>query len=188
MHPQPAYRWFRHGTMPDLSRRLPLGTILVEAWENPPAGDTVLYAPVSAHNQGVNLDQQVARLAAWATGQGVAVAEVVCEGRLGHEPPAVEAQAAARRPASARDRGAAPPPAGPLRPRAPGGGAFGPGRQVVAADPDETSDNLVRDMIDVLVSFCTRLYGRRGARNRVVPALACAKRAPEAARVGGEDD
>jgi putative resolvase len=80
MHPQPAYRWFRHGTMPDLSRRLPLGTILVEAWENPPAGDTVLYAPVSAHNQGVNLDQQVARLAARATGQGVAVAEVVCEG------------------------------------------------------------------------------------------------------------
>jgi putative resolvase len=59
---------------------------------------------------------------------------------------------------------------------------------VVAADPDETSDNLVRDMIDVLVSFCTRLYGRRGARNRVVPALACAKRAPEAARVGGGED
>jgi putative resolvase len=85
MHPQPAYRWSRHGTMPDLARRLPSGTILLEARENPLAGGTVLYTPVSAHDQGADLDQQVARLAAWATGQGVAVAEVVCEGRLGHE-------------------------------------------------------------------------------------------------------
>jgi len=38
----------------------------------------VLYAPVSAHDQGADLDQQVARPAAWATDQGVAVAEVVC--------------------------------------------------------------------------------------------------------------
>jgi len=45
----------------------------------------VLYAPVSAHDQGADLDQQVARPAAWATDQGVAVAEVVCGGRLGHE-------------------------------------------------------------------------------------------------------
>jgi len=58
----------------------------------------------------------------------------------------------------------------------------------MAADPGETTDNLVRDMIEVLVSFCTRLYGRRGARNRALPALACAERAPQAARVGGEDD
>ena len=54
--------------------------------------------------------------------------------------------------------------------------------------PGEISDDLVQDMSDVLVSFCGRLYARRGARNRVLRALACAKRTPEAARVGGEDD
>jgi len=69
-----------------------------------------------------------------------------------------------------------------------GGSAFGAGRRVVVADLGETSDNLVRDMTDVLMSFGARLYGYRGARNRVLLALACAKRAPEAARVGGEDD
>ncbi len=38
-------------------------------------------------------------------------------------------------------------------------------------DPDETTDDLVRDMIEVLTSFCARLYGRRGARNRALAAL-----------------
>jgi putative resolvase len=41
----------------------------------------VLYARVSAHDQGADLDRQIARLAAWAVGQGVGVAEIVCEGR-----------------------------------------------------------------------------------------------------------
>ena len=57
----------------------------------------------------------------------------------------------------------------------------------MVADPGETGDDLVRDMIDVLASFWARLYGR-GVRNRVLRALADAKRTPEAARVGGEDD
>ncbi len=62
------------------------------------------------------------------------------------------------------------------------------GRRVVVADPGETSDELVRDMIDVLANFCARLYGRRGPRNRALRALACAWKGPEPARVGGEDD
>jgi len=36
-------------------------------------------------------------------------------------------------------------------------------------------DDLVRDMTEVLTSFCARLYGRRGARNRAEKALNCAK-------------
>jgi hypothetical protein len=76
--------------MPDLARRLSSGTILVEAQENPPAGREVVYARLSAHGQCADLDRQIARLTARAIGQGIAVAEVVCEGRLGREPPAVE--------------------------------------------------------------------------------------------------
>jgi putative resolvase len=50
------------------------------------------------------------------------------------------------------------------------------GRRIVVLDPAETSDDLVRDMVEVLTSFCARLYGRRGARNRALRALNAAKR------------
>jgi putative resolvase len=188
VHPQTAYRWFRQGTMPVPARRLPSGTILVDAPQGPPAGCVVLYARVSAHDQRAHLDRQVARLTAWATEQGVMVAEVVCEigsGLTGRRPklqrlladPQVRVIVVEH-----RDRL----------------GRFGvehleaalsaQDRRLVVADPGETSDDLVRDMIDVLASFCARTYGRRGARNRAMRALACAKRTPEGARVGGEDD
>jgi putative resolvase len=57
------------------------------------------------------------------------------------------------------------------------------GRKVVVADPGETTDDLVRDMIEVLTSMCARLYGRRGARNRAMRAVTAAKH--EAAEAGG---
>ena len=49
------------------------------------------------------------------------------------------------------------------------------GRRIMVADPGEVDDDLVRDMTEVLTSFCARLYGRRGARNRAEKALNCAK-------------
>jgi len=53
------------------------------------------------------------------------------------------------------------------------------GRRVLVADPDETTDDLVRDMVDVLTSFCARLYGRRGARNRAMRAVTATKDATD---------
>ncbi|EQD51361.1 resolvase, partial [mine drainage metagenome] len=41
-------------------------------------------------------------------------------------------------------------------------------------DEGEVEDDLVRDMVEVLTSFCARLYGRRSARNRAEKALRCA--------------
>jgi len=52
------------------------------------------------------------------------------------------------------------------------------GRRIVVVDDGETTDDLVRDMIEVLTSMCARLYGRRGARNRAMRALTAAKREP----------
>jgi putative resolvase len=49
------------------------------------------------------------------------------------------------------------------------------GRRIVVADPGETSDDLVRDMIEVLASVCGRRYGRGGARSRAMRALSAAK-------------
>jgi putative resolvase len=45
------------------------------------------------------------------------------------------------------------------------------GRRLVVIDQRELKDDLVADMIEVLTSFCVRLYGRRGARNRAKKAL-----------------
>ncbi len=51
------------------------------------------------------------------------------------------------------------------------------GRRLVVADEGEVTGDLVRDMVEVLTSFCARLYGRRSARNRAIKikALNCAE-------------
>ena len=54
------------------------------------------------------------------------------------------------------------------------------GRRLIVVDPGEMNDDLVQDMIAILTSFCARLYGRRGARNRarsIASALASAQTA-----------
>jgi predicted site-specific integrase-resolvase len=39
-------------------------------------------------------------------------------------------------------------------------------------DPAEVDDGLVRDMTEILTSFCARLYGERAAANRAARAVA----------------
>jgi putative resolvase len=48
------------------------------------------------------------------------------------------------------------------------------GRKLVVVDQAERKDDLVPDMVDVLTSFCARLYGRRAAKNRAEKAVAAA--------------
>ncbi|HEY7814301.1 MAG TPA: recombinase family protein, partial [Nakamurella sp.] len=48
------------------------------------------------------------------------------------------------------------------------------GRRIVVLDDAETSDDLVRDVTEVLTSLCARLYGRRAAATRVRRAVAAA--------------
>jgi putative resolvase len=45
------------------------------------------------------------------------------------------------------------------------------GRRLMVIDPGEVSDDLVRDTVEVLTSFCARLYGRASARNRAIKAV-----------------
>jgi putative resolvase len=54
------------------------------------------------------------------------------------------------------------------------------GRTVRVVDPGvvdsgEVEDDLVRDLTEVLTSFCARLYGKRAARTRAKKALAAAQ-------------
>ena len=171
-----AYRWFREGTLPvpaERVGRLILVNVDVAERESP---RTVLYARVSSHDQRSDLDRQVARLTEWATGQGMAVAEVVVEVGSGMNG---KRRRLARLLADAtattvvvehRDR-LARFGAGHLEAALPA-----QGRRIVVVDAGEVDDDLIRDMTEVLTWFCARLYGRRGARNRAVKALGCAKR------------
>jgi putative resolvase len=134
-----------------------------------------IYARVSSYDQRFDLDRQVARLTEWATTQGMAVSEVVTEvgsGVSGRRPKLSRLLADATVTTIVvehRDRL----------------GRFGvehlesalsaQGRQILVVDDAEVDDDLVRDMTEVLTSFCALLYGRRGARNRADKALNCAK-------------
>jgi putative resolvase len=183
VHPQTAYRWFRQGTMPVPARRLPSGTILVDTPGSPPGGRVVLYARVTAYDQRGELDRQVARLTAWATGQGMIVADVVREvgtGVNGKRPRLRRLLAdphATTIVVEHRDRLAR------FSVEYLEAALSAQGRKLVVVEPGETSDDLMGDMIEVLTGFCARLYGRRGARNRALRAVTCAKRPPESTGV-----
>ena len=181
VHPQTAYRWFREGKMAVPARRLESGTIWVDAPSTGKAGTdgrVVVYARVSSHDQRSDLDRQVARLTQWATSSGHAIGEVVCEVGSGLSGARPKLRRILADPTATvivvehRDRLA----------------RFGveyleaalaaQARRVEVTDAGETTDDLVRDMIDVLTSMCARLYGRRGARNRAMRALTAAKAEP----------
>jgi putative resolvase len=48
------------------------------------------------------------------------------------------------------------------------------GRRLVVLEADETGDDLVRDMTEVLTSMCACLYGRGSAKHRARRAVAAA--------------
>ena len=156
--------------------------ILVKAAGSPSAAaaGVVVYARVSSHDQRSDLDRQVARVTAWATEGDLEVGQVVCEVGSGLNGKRPKLRRILSDPDAMvivvehRDRLA----------------RFGvehleaalsaQGRRIVVADPGETTDDLVRDMIEVLTSMCARLYGRRGARNRAMRAVTATKREPGA--------
>lgn len=52
------------------------------------------------------------------------------------------------------------------------------GRRIVVLDDAELADDLVRDMTEILTSFCARLYGRRSAGRKARAAMLAAEAAP----------
>ncbi len=177
IHYQTAWKWFKDGKLPVPAIRTPSGTILVEVPRASAARDAraVVYARVSSHDQRSDLDRQVARMTEWATAQAMTVSDVVTEvgsgmnGRRRKLSLLLADATATTIVVEHRDRLA----------------HFGvehleaalsaQGRRIVVVDDGEVDDDLVRDMTEVLTSFCARLYGRRGARNRAEKALNCAK-------------
>lgn len=178
IHPQTAYRWFREGTLPVPAVRVNSRSVLVapDAVTAPVQGGIGLYARVSSHDQRADLDRQVARLTAWAAQCGRVVVRVEAEVGSGMNGARSKARRLLADPGvqtvvvEHRDR------LGRVNTELVEAALSAHGRRLVVLDPDEAGDDLVRDVTEVLTSFCARLYGRRSARNRAEKALRCAAR------------
>ncbi|MFD0363718.1 IS607 family transposase [Nocardia sp. GCM10030253] len=177
MHPQTAYRWFREGTLPVPAVRVNQRTVLVNpVAATSAAGGVGLYARVSSHDQRADLDRQIARLAEWAGRAGATVVRVETEVGSGMNGARRKVRRLLADPnvvtvlVEHRDR------LGRMNTELVESALAAHGRRLVVIDPGEVTDDLVRDMVEVLTSFCARLYGRRSARNRAVKAVGCAHR------------
>lgn len=171
-----AYRWFKAGMLPIPAQQMKTGTILVfpPDTEVSKAGYAV-YARVSSGDQKQDLDRQVKRVAEALTRQGIKIARVVTEigsGLNGHRKrlvallrdKSVEGIAVEHRDRLAR-----------FGSEYLEAALLASGRKLFVVDPKELKDDLVQDMIDVLTSFCARLYGRRAAKNRAMKVLEAVK-------------
>ena len=174
-----AWRMWRDGKLPIPAEQLATGTVLVHPPEAPTSEGVALYARVSSGDQKADLERQLGRLAEYASKEKLPVLRSVSEigsGLNGHRTkimkllgdPAVGTIVVEHRDRLAR---------------------FGceyieaamsaSGRKLLVMDQTEMKDDLVQDMVDVLTSFCARLYGRRAAKNRAAKALAAAGTATE---------
>jgi putative resolvase len=177
VHPQTAYRWFREGTLPVPAQRVGPRTILVnvEANSSPSVtGGVGLYARVSSHDQKKDLQRQTARLAQWAAKAGHRVVRVESEIASGMNGSRAKARRLLADPdvtmvvVEHKDR------LGRMNVELVEAVLAASGRRLVVLDDGEVEDDLVRDMVEVLTSFCARLYGRRSAKNRARKALEAA--------------
>ncbi|HEY9475754.1 MAG TPA: IS607 family transposase [Mycobacteriales bacterium] len=178
VHPHTAYRWFREGTLPVPAQRVGPRTILVnvEAHSAPEVvGGLGLYARVSSHDQESDLERQVARLTRWAATTGRPVVRVESEIASGMNGARSRAKRMLADPAVTtvvvehKDR------LGRMNVELIEAALSATGRRLVVLDDGEVEDDLVRDMVEVLTSFCARLYGRRSAKNRAKKALEAAE-------------
>jgi putative resolvase len=177
VHYQTAWKWFRDGTLPVPAVQTATGTILVHPERTVARNDGVgLYARVSSQDQRADLDRQVARLSAWAAKTGQAVVRVEAEVGSGMNGRRSKVRRLLSDPKVAtvvvehRDR------LGRMNTELVEAALSAAGRRLVVVEQGEVDDDLVRDMTEVLTSFCARLYGRRSARNRAQKALRCAER------------
>lgn len=177
-----AYRWYRAGTMPVRCYQAPSGTIIVDVEgtagdpgqpsASPTRRGAALYARVSGHDQKPDLERQLARLRSYCRTTGLAVVREIKEigcGLNGHRERLASLLSDAEVTTIVVEH----------RDRLMRFGAdyveaamAASGRRLVVIDETEMKDDLVEDMIDVMTSFCARLYGRRSAGRRALAGVA----------------
>jgi putative resolvase len=185
-----AYRWYREGKLPVPVRKV--GRLILVSPETATAAATSagvgLYARVSSHEQRTDLDRQVSRLSGWAAQAGLPVVRVEAEVGSGMNGARARVRRLLADPLVSavvvehRDR------LGRMNTELVEAALSAHQRRLVVLDDGEVTDDLVRDMVEVLTSFCARVYGRRSARNRALKALGCAARdiGPQAVVAAGK--
>jgi putative resolvase len=168
-----AWRWFKAGKMPVPVEQTETGTIIVK--ERVSVADEMevaIYARVSSGDQKNDLDGQVARLVQYASEKKLKVVCTVTEigsGLNGHRPKLKKLLSNAEVKGILVEH----------RDRLMRYGCeyvestlYSQGRRIIVANDTDVKDDLVQDMIEVLTSFCARLYGRRSAKSKAKKALA----------------
>lgn len=177
VNPHAAYRWFHEGTLPVPARRVGPRTILVNIEANASAnviGGVGLYAGVSSHDQKPDLERQTARLSVWASQAGHRVVRIesgIASGMNGCRSKAKRLLADPKVTTVVVEHKDM---LGRMNVELVEAALSTSGRRLVVLDDGEVEDDLVRDMVEVLTSFCARLYGRRSAKNRARKALEAA--------------
>ncbi len=165
-----AWRMWKDGKMPVPVEQLPTGTVIVHAEERQPGG-VALYARVSSADQKADLDRQLARLTEWALAKRLPIVDAVREVGSGMDGQRKGLLRLLRDPkigtilVEHRDRLMR------LGLEQVEAALAAHGRSVLVVDPEERTDDMVRDLEEVILSLGERLYGKRPARNRARKAL-----------------
>jgi predicted site-specific integrase-resolvase len=169
-----AYRLYRSGKFPRPTEQLPTGTILIH--EIPArTNNAALYGRVSSVDQKSDLERQMQRLRDYAAAHGLNVVREVQEigsGLNGRRKkllklladPSISIIVVEHRDRLAR-----------FGEEFISAALVAANRELRVINQTECNDDLVQDMVDVLTSFCARLYGKRAARNRAKRALEATK-------------
>ena len=166
-----AWRMWRDGLLPVPAEQLATGTVIVHAEPANTTAGVALYARVSSADQKDDLDRQLSRLTQYAVLNKLHIVDAVKEigsGLNGHRRgllrllsnPSVGVILVEHRDRLAR---------------------FGfeyieaslsaQGRRLVVVEPSEMDDDIVRDLHEVIVSLCGRIYGKRAAKNKADKAI-----------------
>lgn len=176
LSPYTVWKWCREGTMPVPVEQTPTGMWLIhdpkyEAAPTTAAGRTVCYARVSSSDQKNDLQRQADRLKAFAFNMGVDAPEVVTEvgsgmndkrrklNQLLADPTVTTIIVEHRGRLACMNVGLV---ESALKAQ---------GRRILVVDDTGLDDDLLRDMTEVLTSFCARLYDRKSAKRRAQQAL-----------------
>ena len=171
-----AWQYFKDGKLPVKATQLPSGTVIIEESEDSSVINKVaVYARVSGSDQKKDLDTQLDRTIQFSNANGYQVSLAISEvgsGLNGNRPklmklledPTIDLIIVEHRDRLVR---------------------FGfeyieatlkaQGRKILVMDCRELEGDLVRDMTEVLTSFCARLYGKRAARRKAAKAIEAMK-------------
>lgn len=176
LSPYTVWKWCREGTMPVPVEQTPTGMWLIhdpkyEAAPTTAAGRTVCYARVSSTDQKNDLQRQADRLKAFAVNLGIKDAQVVTEVGSGVDDKRrtlnqlLSDTTVTTIIVEHCDRLAS------VNVGLVESVLEASGRRLIVVDDTELNDDLVRDMTEVLTSFCARLYGHKSAKRRAQQAL-----------------